>query len=296
MADDDFEGWELPVRLGTTSEQSRTVRLYLARGERLRLVGEGEATREELLALSLEVPGVLVATTTTEPIGSVEELVDAAWVAVVEGTARLVLSWDFIWADWTYHSIVDGGVVPLPAISHKRLTRVIKLLGRPSSTLSEADDPLEDWLYPPWFRSGAICLRGDRIMKNARWFLTDGRRIRAVHGGDLSRSDLTRLAVALPPGLAFVATGERAVFRDPPVSTVKALADEARAVVMDEQLHWVVSAPGDIDQYGRVWVRVGYRYARKQFRLISTGDVHLLAVTREQLLERLQGLGERRSS
>lgn len=296
MADDDFEGWELPVRLGMTSEQPRTVRLYLARGEQLRLVAESEASRDELLALSFGTPGALVATTRAEPVNEVEQLVDAAWVAVVDGKARLVVDWDHIEPDWTCRTIVEGGAVALLAISHERLRRTIEVLGRPGGTLTEADDPLEDWLYPPWFRMGAMLSRDDRILKDARWFLTDGRRVRAVHGGDLSRSDLTRLAVALAPGLAFVATGERVVFQGPPLSTVEALAEEARAVVMDKQLHWVVNWPGDIDEHGRVWVRVGYRYARKQFRLISTGDVHLLAVTREQLLERLQGLGERRSS
>jgi hypothetical protein len=288
---DDFDSWAPALRLGTESADSKARRLFLARGDRLRLVAEGQVGLEQLQLLAeADLPGVLVATASAGPVETVERLVDAAWVAVVDGQACIVICWDAIGPDGTVFRPVGDSLVPTPAITPERLTRVVSILGRPGGTVADADDALEDWRLPDCLRPGAMRPRGDRVIKNARWFLTDGRRVRGVTGGDASLSDLTELAGAVPANLAFVATGEEVVFWDPPLVTVEELASEAWVAVFAEQVHRVVNTPSQIDKDGRTWVRTGYRYARKQVRLISTGDAHLLAITPEQLLERVRSL------
>jgi len=103
-------------------------------------------------------------------------------------------------------------------------------------------------------------------------------------------SDMHEVARCLPSGLAFVATGEKVVFWEPALASVEELAAEAWLAVLDGQVHRVVSTPSDIDADGRIWVSIGHRYARREFRAISTGDAHLLALTHDQLLERLRAL------
>ncbi len=270
------------------------MRVYLAAGERVRLVASGYPALDDLLGLTVEAPGVLVVPTesveTVETVETVGQLVESAWVAVLDGQARFVVEWSALWSDGTVLRPSPDGLVRAPATTPERLARVIRALGRPAGTAADADDPLEDWIPPDRLRPGAVCPREDRLFKNGRWFLTDGQRVRSLSGGDVSMSDMHVAARRLPAGLAFVATGEKVVFWDPPLASVEELASEAWLAVYDEQVHRVVSTVADIDKDGRTWVSIGHRYARREFRTVSTGDTHLRALTHDQLLDRLRAL------
>ena len=288
---DEFDTWQFPGRLVSDREAPKAVRVHLVLGERARLVATGQAALDDLLALTVQAPGVLVVTTSTEPTETVDQLVESAWVAVVEGQAKLVIEWGSgWWADGTVLRPGPDGLVGAPAVTPEKLARVIKALGRPGGALGDADDPLEDWLLLDRLRPGAVCSREDRVLKNARWFITDGRRVRSLLGGDASLSDLTEVARTLPAGLGFVTTGQLVASWGPPLATVEELASEAWVAVLEGQVYRVVTTPSEIDGDGRLWVNTGYRYARKGFRAISTGDAHLLALTHDQLLERLVAL------
>jgi hypothetical protein len=70
----DIDTWQLPVHIDSADDKAKSVHLYLARGVSMRLVAPGRATREELLGLAVEAPGVLIAT--TRPVETLDQLVD----------------------------------------------------------------------------------------------------------------------------------------------------------------------------------------------------------------------------
>jgi hypothetical protein len=234
-----------------------------------------------------------VPTKSVETVETVGQLVESAWLAVLDGQARCVVEWAALWSDGTVLRPSPDGLVRAPATTPEKLARVIRALGRPAGTAADADDPLKDWIPPDRLRPGAVCPRRDRLLKNGRWFVTDGQRVRSLSGGDASMSHMHVVARCLPVGPAFVATGEKVVFWDPPLASVEELASEAWLAVCDEQVHRVVTTAADIDRDGRRWVSIGHRYARREFRAISTGDTHLLALTHDQLLDRLRALSGR---